>query len=278
MSSILITGNTGYIGRSILNLIINKKNKFIFINKKKTYKKKNIKNFHFKDFKQIKNFNIELLIHLAAIDGENPNPKKIIKENKKIDKILIYLQKNNNIKKILFTSSNKIFENNYQEIITHKTIPKPKNAYGLSKLRTEKIIKNKFKSFLILRLPSVIGPRLKKGLIFRFLKKIKNNQEIKIYNINNKFNNIFDVKDLVKIINIYLKETSKIKKTFNMCSCDDITILDLLKYLHKIMNKKLKIINSGVSQNYKYYVFKKDKFLKQTKFYKIKKIIKNNLL
>ena len=246
MSSILITGNTGYIGRSILNLGINKNNKFIFINKKKTYQKKNIKNFHFKDFKKIKNFNIELLIHLAAVDGENLNPnlnpKKIIKENKKIDKILIYLQKNNNIKKILFSSSNKIFENNYQEIITHKTIPKPENAYGLSKLCTEKIIKNKFKSFLILRLPSVIGPRLKKGLIFRFLKKIKKNKEIKIYNINKKFNNIFDVKDLIKIINIYLKETGKIKKTFNMCSCDDITILDLLKYLHKIMNKKLKIV------------------------------------
>ena len=173
MKVILISGNTGFIGQAILKSSVFKNQKIIFINRKKTYYKKNYSNYNFKDFKKIKNYSIDLFIHLAAADSENSITKNIIKMNKKIDNILIYLQKKNKIKKIFFTSSNSIFKNNFDKIIRPNTIPKPKEAYGISKLKTEKLIKKKFKSYLILRLPSIIGPGLKKGLIYRLSKQIK---------------------------------------------------------------------------------------------------------
>jgi|688.fasta_scaffold257596_3 nucleoside-diphosphate-sugar epimerase len=278
MKVILISGNTGFIGQSILKSNIFKNQKLIFINRKKTHYKKNYLNYNFKDFKKIKNYYIELFVHLAAADPENSNKKNIIEINKKIDNILIYLQKKNKIKKIFFTSSNSIFKNNVSEIIRQNTIPKPKEVYGISKLKTEKLIKKNFKSYLILRLPSVIGVGLKKGLIYKLSKQIKKGKTIKVYNIKKKFNNILDVKDLIKIIQFYFKESIKIKKIYNVCSNDSILILNLLKFLHKIFKKKLKIIDCGISENYKYYFLSKSNFFKNFKFLKIKKTLINNVI
>lgn len=275
MKIFLITGNTGFIGQNILNSNIFSNHKLILINRKKTYHKKQYLNYNFKDFKKVKNYNIELFIHLAAADPENSNHKNIIEINKKIDNVLIYLKKKNKIKKIFFTSSNSVFKNNTIQIIKQNTIPNPKEAYGISKLKTEKLIKKNFKSYLILRLPSVIGIGVNKGLIYRISRQIKNNKTLKVNNIKRKFNNILDVKDLIKIIKSYLKEQKKIKKIYNICSNNNIRFLDLLKFIHKIFKKKLKIIDCGVSANYKYYVFNKDNFFKNIKFKKIKKIIKD---
>jgi len=278
MKVILITGNTGFIGQNILNANIFNNHKLIFINRKKTHHKKNYYNYNFKDFKKIKNYNIELFIHLAAADPENSNIKNIIEINKKIDNILMCLHKKNKIKKIFFTSSNSIFKNNTNKIIKQNTIPRPREAYGISKLKTEKLIKKNFNSFLILRLPSVIGIGLKKGLIYRLSNQIKNKKPIKVYNIKEKFNNILDIKDLIVIIKSYFKETKKIKKIYNVCPNDNILFLDLLKLIHKIFNKKLKIINCGISKYYKYYIFNKNNFFINMKFTKVKKIIRDNLI
>ena len=83
MKLILITGNTGFIGKNILQSKTIKKHFIICINRKKSFKKKNFYNFNFKDFKKIKNFNIELLIHFASADPENSQPGLIQKKMQK---------------------------------------------------------------------------------------------------------------------------------------------------------------------------------------------------
>ena len=80
------------------------------------------------------------------------------------------------------------------------------------------------------------------------------------------------------IIKSYFKETKKIKKIYNVCPDDNILFLDLLKLIHKIFNKKLKIINCGISKYYKYYIFNKNNFFINMKFTKVKKIIRDNLI
>ena len=277
MKLILITGNTGFIGKNILQSKTIKKHFIICINRKKSFKKKKFYNFNFKDFKKIQNFNIELLLHFASADPENCPSKQIQKRNTEIDKVLLFLQRKNNIKKILFSSSNSIFENNKEKNILSTTIPRPKNSYGRSKLKTEKLIKEKFKSYVILRLPSIIGPKFNKGLIFRFLQKIQRKQKIKIFNKDKKFNNIFDVKDMIKIIVKYLNSKENQKKILNICSINSNTFYHVLKYLYKIKKKKMKIIDCGLSNQYKFFVWKEDVFLKKIKFKKIRKILSDNI-
>lgn len=277
MKLILITGNTGFIGKNILQSKTIKKHFIICINRKKSFKKKNFYNYNFKDFKKIKNFNIELLIHFASADPENSQPGLIQKKNAEIDKVLLFLQKKNNIKKIFFTSSNSIFENNKEKNIFSTTIPRPKNSYGRSKVKTELLIKKKFKSYVILRLPSIIGPGFSKGLIFRFLQKINRKQKIKIFNKDKKFNNIFDVKDMIKIIVRYLNSKENQKKILNICSINSITFYQMLKYLYKMKKKKMKIMDCGLSNQYKFFVWKEDVFLQKIKFKKIRKILSDNI-
>ena len=97
----------------------------------------------------------------------------------------------------------------------------PKNTYGKSKLNTENIIKENFKSYLILRLPSILGSNLKKGLVHRIFLSLKKDKTVKLHNLNSKFNNIFHVDDLIKISLWYLKKKKKTKKTINICSKDN---------------------------------------------------------
>lgn len=276
MKVILITGNTGFIGKNIMKSNLINQNNIICINRGKTYKKKFF-NINIKDYKKIQNFNIDLLIHLASADPENCPAKHILKKNKKIDNILLFLNKTNNIKKVFFTSSNSVFQENNEKRIIYKTVPKPKNFYGRSKLITEKIIMKNFKSFVILRLPSIIGHNLKKGLIYRFLQKINKNKEIKIFNKDKKFNNIFDVKDLTKIINKFANTKQNYKAIINLCSIDSLSIFELVKLLCKIKNKKINIKDCGLSKNYKFFVWKKSKLLKNIKFKTIKEILKSNI-
>jgi nucleoside-diphosphate-sugar epimerase len=276
MKVILITGNTGFIGKNIMKSNLINQNNIICINRGKTYKKKFF-NINIKDYKKIQNFNIDLLIHLASADPENCPAKLILKKNKKIDNILLFLNKTNNIKKVFFTSSNSVFQENNEKRIIYKTVPKPKNFYGRSKLITEKIIMKNFKSFVILRLPSIIGHNLKKGLIYRFLQKINKNKEIKIFNKDKKFNNIFDVKDLTKIINKFANTKQNYKAIINLCSINSLSIFELVKLLCKIKNKKINIKDCGLSKNYKFFVWKKSQLLKNIKFKTIKEILKSNI-
>jgi len=276
MKVILITGNTGFIGKNIMKSNLINQNNIICIKRGKTYKKKFF-NINIKDYKKIQNFNIDLLIHLASADPENCPAKLILKKNKKIDNILLFLNKTNNIKKVFFTSSNSVFQENNEKRIIYKTVPKPKNFYGRSKLITEKIIMKNFKSFVILRLPSIIGHNLKKGLIYRFLQKINKNKEIKIFNKDKKFNNIFDVKDLTKIINKFANTKQNYKAIINLCSINSLSIFELVKLLCKIKNKKINIKDCGLSKNYKFFVWKKSQLLKNIKFKTIKEILKSNI-
>ena len=109
------------------------------------------------------------------------------------------------------------------------------------------------------------------------MQKINRKQKIKIFNKDKKFNNIFDVKDMIKIIVRYLNSKENQKKILNICSINSITFYQMLKYLYKMKKKKMKIMDCGLSNQYKFFVWKEDVFLQKIKFKKIRKILSDNI-
>jgi len=73
------------------------------------------------------------------------------------------------------------------------------SRYVLNKIKIETIIKKKFKNYIILRIPQIIGKSKNKNTLINFFyNKIKNKKEIKLY--SNVKRNILDIADVLKII------------------------------------------------------------------------------
>ena len=84
------------------------------------------------------------------------------------------------VKKIFFASTSAVYGNRADELLTESTADlRPISYYGAAKLGSEALISafsymNDFSS-LIFRFPNVIGPNLTHGVIFDFVKRLREN-------------------------------------------------------------------------------------------------------
>ena len=166
MTKISITGYSGFIGQNII--------------KSKLFNKYNFEKVNLRINQKLNN-NSYCLIHLAGIAHDISNKyshEDYININYNLTKKVFnqFLASNANV--FIFLSSSKAVKDNYNSIITESTNPNPKTPYGISKLKAENYILNKFKKYknkriFILR-PSMIHGEGNKGnlnLLFNFIKK-----------------------------------------------------------------------------------------------------------
>ena len=249
ITNILITGGSGYIGNHIEDIKYKKYNLIFFVNKKKIINsskkilvnKKNI-------FNKIKK--IDYIIHLAGSDNFYKN-KNIRENNKSLDRFikkLVYIYK---VKKLIFTSSNKVYEDSKEEFIFENTIPRFSSIYAKSKFASEKILKRLPCKTIILRLPSVISRDFSKGLIYRILSKLEKNKKIVIFNPDSLFNNIINAGELIKVI--FMSLNLKKSLTINLAANKPIKIIQVLNYLKKQTNSKSEIHVVNRRNNTKFY-------------------------
>ena len=122
IETILVTGGFGYLGTSLVNLLLKKNYKVAVVDNLcngKKFKKKNLihlnQNFSSKVIINfIKKKNIKKIIHLAAyIDAEESvnNPVKYFQNNLIEFKKFLENVKNLNLKKIIFASSAAVYGN-----------------------------------------------------------------------------------------------------------------------------------------------------------------------
>jgi len=249
--NILVTGTDGVVGGEIVaELKKNKKYKLLQISNKRKIKKKS--NIFYCDLK--KKINLKLkpyaIIHCAAkhsfsqIGNDNKN---IYSSNLDMAKNIAKFANKNNVKKIIFLSSTDVYGIINNKIVTENQRPYKPNSYGKSKYISEKIFcdkENKFNS-VCLRIPSVFSFNLKKNnpLIITILKKIIKNENVYAYNLNEKFNNVLDSKEIVKLINIILKKKKIKNGIYNFSSSNPIKFLSVIKLIKKILNSKSEIID-----------------------------------
>jgi len=167
----LVTGGAGYIGSTVSNLLLDRGHEVIIIDNLSTGKKKNIpkKASFFKvdicNSKSIKRIllkkNIDIVFHFAAfVDNLESlkKPKKYYKNNFEKGKIFLETCINNNITKVIYSSTAAVYANKNKKI-NEKSKLNPIYTYSLSKLKLEKILdkkKNKI-DCIILRYFNVAG-------------------------------------------------------------------------------------------------------------------------
>jgi len=251
IKSILITGAHGSIGSKICDFF-NKKNTIIYKlvrenknNDKKTYTLKTIKNLKKK---------IDLIIHLA---GYNPYPflkvnsgKDLYNKNIGIHKNILKIIKRNSVEKIIFFSSFSVYQKD--KIISENTKLSTKDYYSKSKIWMEKNLLKQDLSCYILRSSAIIFKDSKNNWISQIISKISNNEEIVLYNKENRYNNCLDISDLKKVILKITNIKKKQKKIYNISSNLPLKILEIKNIIkkNKTYNREVLIKHNSKKQSF----------------------------
>lgn len=173
-----------------------------------------------KIFKDLNNDN-----YIIFASGVSNSQEKNYEEFKREENLLKEVLKKNPDKIIVYFSTVSIY--------TKKT------KYTQHKIRIENILK-KNSNFIILRIPQLLSSIGNKNNLINFIfNKIKNEQEIFIE--KNSERSILDVDDLKKITLFLINKNIK-NKCYNFSGFEFIKVIDIVRTIESILNKKAKII------------------------------------
>ena len=184
MTNILITGGAGYIGSHVCHLLIDQGYNITCIdnlitgNKELLPKEVKLEVFDISEKEKVANLiksnNFDLVIHFAGlirVDESVEQPEKYRDFNFFKAKIFLETCFENNLKKIIFSSTAAVYGNPKNDKVTEEDPVNPLNPYASSKLELENFIKetsSKYNSnYIILRYFNVAGAdeKMRTGLI-----------------------------------------------------------------------------------------------------------------
>ena len=236
MKKVLIIGKRGFIGKSL--------NKFLKL-------KHNVKLISFKEalnFKQIDKYNF--------IINSSINRNYIEKKyNKNFDNDLKIAERVNNKKTIfIFLSSRKVYK--AKPNINENSKLSPKSNYSKNKLKTEKLLYEKFKNnLIILRISNIIGNKLKlnKNLHKTFVDIFYDNAKKGfIYDNKKNYKDFLSIQKFCEIVKMIIRKN--LRGTFNVSIGKKVYLNDLIKWLNHHNKRKIKIINFNKVDNGNFYL------------------------
>ena len=268
---IIITGCAGFIGFHLTKKLLEKNKKVIGIDivdkyydpKKKEDRLKILKkdkNFKFLKidlnkynliYSKLKNYKIELIIHLAAQPGVRisiKNPHNTLKQNLIPFINILEIARIKKVKKFLFASSSSIYgDTKIYPFVEKDTQNVPVSVYGATKLSNEIIASSYSKNFNMktigLRFFTVYGPYGRPDMAYySFLDDLKKNKKIKVFNKGNMLRDFTYVDDVVtgitSLINFNMKKNHDV---INIGKGKPDQLMKLIKLIEVNYQKKFKI-------------------------------------
>ena len=257
--NILITGGTGFIGSHIANELI-EDNMITIVDNLSTGNIKNLKSIEHENLNFIKadicntNLNeltldIDYIFHLAAMASvplSVEKPKKCNDINVNATVKLLKSAVNNNVEKIIFSSSSAVYGEN-QNMPLKETEPlMPTSPYAASKASCELYLKSFYESYGLnytaLRYFNVFGPNQDKNsqyaaVIPNFISALLNDEQVEIYGDGEQTRDFVYVGDVVKA-NIASCE-SDYKGAVNIASGKKLTINKLYEIVKDTLGSDL---------------------------------------
>lgn len=258
---VIVTGGGGFIGSYIVDALLNN-NKVTIIDNFSTGKIENLKNPTHKNLKIINGDlnNVDLnkilknkdyLFHLAAMASvplSVENPEKCNNDNVVATVKLLKACINNNIKKIIFSSSSAVYGQNSNTPLKESEALMPTSPYAASKASCELYIKSFYESYglnyTILRYFNVFGPKQDKNsqyaaVIPKFISAIIDNKQPVIYGNGEQTRDFVYVKNIVNA-NIAACE-SEFNGIVNVASGKRLTINKLYNIIKTTLGSDIEV-------------------------------------
>ena len=268
---IVVTGCAGFIGFHLTKNLLEKNKKVIGIDiidkyydpKKKKDRLKILNKYkNFKFFKidlnkydliysKIKNYKVELIIHLAAQPGVRISIKKphnTLKQNLVPFINILEIARLKRVKKFLFASSSSIYgDTKIYPFVEKDNQNVPVSVYGATKLSNEIIASSYSKNFnmktIALRFFTVYGPYGRPDMAYySFLDDLKKNKKIRVFNKGHMMRDFTYVDDVIKgIISLINFNMKKNHDVINIGKGKPDQLMELIKLIEVNYKKKFKI-------------------------------------
>lgn len=236
---VLVAGGAGFIGSHLIDALLAEGNDVVCVDNFFIGTKKNIAhlkdNEHFKFYEQdltdldkvleiFEKEQVEYVFHLAAnsdIQASAQSPMIEYKNTYSTTFILLECMRQCGVKKLFFASTSAVYgEQMGAEVSEEAVALKPISYYGGAKLGSEGIISSfaymNDMSVLVFRFPNVIGPRLTHGVIYDFVKRLKDDpSHLKILGDGRQSKPYIYVLDLVDAI-MHFKDAPKGVTLYNV--------------------------------------------------------------
>jgi len=267
MGLILVSGGAGFIGSHLVDELLKRGFRVRVVDNLSSGSLENIrhnignKNFEFvkgdlknpeDSLKAVKD--VETVFHLAAnpeVRVSTTAPEIHFKENVITTfNLLEACRKLDTVKKLVFASSSTVYGD-------AKVFPTPENhelkpisVYGASKAACESLIRSYaylygFKA-VSLRYANIVGPRLRHGVVFDFLMKLKGDPNVlKVLGDGAQKKSYLYISDAIEATLLVADKLTERFETYNIGNEDWITVAEIAEIVSKIAGLKPKIVFTG---------------------------------
>ena len=257
--NILITGGLGFIGSHIANELLDE-NEVLILDNLSTGKINNLKDANHENLKIVKEdirntdlndltSNIDYIFHLAAMASvplsiDEPVECSDINVNATIK--LLKSAVDNDVKKIIFSSSSSVYGQNKNMPLKETEQPMPMSPYAASKASCELYLKAFYDSYglnyVSLRYFNVFGPGQDKNsqyaaVIPNFISSILEGKQPEIYGDGEQTRDFIFIKDVVRA-NVNAAE-SDFNGIINVASGKKLSINQLYEIVRKTLNSDM---------------------------------------
>jgi len=175
---------------------------------------------------------VDAVFHFAAnpeVRVSTTNPEIHFNENVVATFNLLEAMRKNDVTQLVFTSSSSVY-GEPDEITVDENAPlRPVSVYGASKAACEHLIHAYAKLYgfraVALRYANVVGPRLRHGVVWDFINKLrKNPHELEILGDGKQVRSYIYIDDAVEATLLAWKKTTDTNAVYNVAAEDWITV------------------------------------------------------
>jgi nucleoside-diphosphate-sugar epimerase len=261
---VLITGGAGFIGSSLADALLEKRNyEIVLVDNLLTGKMENLPQHHscrfikcdtnhYNDIASIfLAFRFDYVFHYAAVVGVKrtlDNPVMVLDDLKGIRNVLD-LSKNTGVKRVFFSSSSEVYGEPVQ-------LPQHEHTTPLNSRLPYAVVKNVGESFCrayqkeygleytLFRFFNTYGPKQSPDFVIaKFIDAALKNQDITLYGDGSQTRTFCHIKDNTEACINAMENPVFINDVVNIGNDDTCTILDLAKLIIQLAGSNSKIIN-----------------------------------
>ncbi len=253
--NILVTGGAGFIGSNLVGRLLKEKNSVAVLDNMSTGRKEFLKPYaHKNNFKlmagDILDRNkldssmkgMDIVFHLAACSDVRKSSTSL-NQNVLGTYNVLESMKANNVKKIVFSSSQAVYGMSKKPVTEEYGPLAPESLYAASKISCEAFLSAfcslyNMKSW-IFRLANIVGKNQTHGVVYDFIQKLKRNpSELEILGNGKQTKSYMLVGDLIDGMLFALKKSDKDVNIFNLGSIDRISVDNIAKIVASEMGLK----------------------------------------